>query len=150
MSCGALGILRGMARPSLYSSEYCDLVIALGAEGKSKAQMASAIGIHRETLNEWAKTYPEFSDAIARARDLAQTWWEDQAQRGIWSKEFNSATWSRSMAARFPDDYRENSKLDISNTDGSLSMSDAEKGAKIAAIMAAAQARKESDGSDLI
>lgn len=42
-----------------------------------------------------------------RAGLLAQLWWEDSGQEGMAKPGFNAAIWSRSMAARFPDEWRE-------------------------------------------
>jgi len=36
------------------------------------AGFAVKLGVHRDTLNEWAKTYEEFSDAIKRAKDCQE------------------------------------------------------------------------------
>lgn len=98
-------------RPTSYRKEHCETVVRLGKLGKSKAQMAAAIGVSRLTLDNWAQLHPEFLSAIAHARELAQAWWETQGQKGIWhtkdGKQINAQLWSRSMAARFPDEYRE-------------------------------------------
>jgi hypothetical protein len=103
-----------IGRPSKYDPEFCERVIALGREGKSKAQMAADLDISRDTLDQWIKIHPEFSDAIARARDAAMAWWEEQGAKGMWAgKGFNAQAWSRSMAARFPDDYREKTDLNV-------------------------------------
>lgn len=104
-------------RPSLYKPEYCDVVINLGKDGASMAAMAAEIGVDRGTLRDWTKTHEEFSIAIARARDLAQVWWEEEGKKGMWAgKAFNAQTWSRSMAARFPDDYTERANVNLSGT----------------------------------
>lgn len=147
-------ILR-MARPTEYRPEYCNTAIEQGKLGKSKAQIASVIGVSRNTLDNWAKEHPEFLSAIAHARDLALAWWEDQAQRGLWEtpegERLNPQLWSRSMAARFPEDYRENSRMELTGKDGGpLEISDTERAAKIAAILASAQTRKDEDASDLV
>ena len=111
-----------MGRPTTYRPEYCDLVLEMGAQGKSYAQMGAAIGVARKTIYEWADKYPEFGDAIARARELALAWWEDQGQQGMWDTpngvRLNPQLWSRSMAARFPDDYRESKKTEITGAGG--------------------------------
>lgn len=97
---------RGRGRPSGFKLEYCQAAISLGEEGKSKAQIARALGVSRQTLDNWADKEPEFLDALAHARDLALAWWEDQGQRGIWSgKEFNATAFGLQMKNRFPDDY---------------------------------------------
>lgn len=111
-----------MGRPTKYKPEFCDTVVELGALGKSKAQMAAAMGCSRMSIDEWCKEHKEFSDAIARARDLAMAWWEDQGQLGMWQspegERLNPQLWSRSMSARFPDDYRENNKVELTGANG--------------------------------
>jgi hypothetical protein len=109
-------------RPTDYRPEYCELAVELGAQGKSLAQIGAAMGVARVTLWEWAAKHPEFAKAIARARDLALAWWEEQAHLGMWESpegaRLNPQLWSRSMAARFPDDYRESKKTEITGADG--------------------------------
>jgi len=111
-----------MGRPTKYKPEFCDTVVELGALGKSKAQMAAALGCSRMSIDEWCNEHKEFSDAIARARDLAMAWWEDQGQLGMWQspegEKLNPQLWSRSMAARFPDDYRENKAVELTGKGG--------------------------------
>ena len=92
---------------------------------------------------------------MARARDLALAWWEDAGQTGMWQSpegvKLNPQLWSRSMAARFPDDYRENSKIDLSNTDGTLQLTEAARAARVAELLAIAQSRVDADDvSDLL
>lgn len=107
-------------RPTLYRPQFCDVVIKAGKLGKSKAQMASALDVSRGTLDDWAKANPEFADAIVRAREHAMAWWEEKGRTHLiekpMGKKINAQLWSRSMAARFPDDYRENSKVELSGT----------------------------------
>ncbi len=111
-------------RPSAYCPEFCDQVIQLGREGKSKAQIAAALDVARQTLDNWADGHPEFLDALTRARDYSQAWWEDKAQAGLDASGFNASLWSRSMAARFPDDYTERQKRELTGKDGSNLMPD--------------------------
>lgn len=94
-------------RPTAYKPEYCEAVIELGRAGKSKVQMAASFDVSKQTLLNWADTYPEFLDALTRATTLAQDWWETQGQIGLTADKFNGSVWSRSMAARFPEDWRE-------------------------------------------
>jgi hypothetical protein len=100
-------------RPSSYDPSYCDKVIEYGKAGKSITWMAATIGVTRQTFFNWADTHPEFLDALTRAKELAQLWWEDAGQMGMTSDKFNSSVWSRSMAARFPEDWREKTSTEV-------------------------------------
>jgi hypothetical protein len=105
-------------RPSAYDPAFCEEVIELGRRGKSRAYMAAVLGVHRETLINWEGAHPEFFDAMAHARALAQAWWEDAGQNGLAADKFNAQVYSRSMAARFPDDWREKQSHELSGKDG--------------------------------
>lgn len=111
-----------IGRPSGYDPAYCEMVLAWGAEGKSKAWMAAKLGVVRQTLENWAQEYPDFLDAITRSRDLAQAWWEDIGQDHILSKPgggtLNAGVYSRSMAARFPEDWREKTETALTGANG--------------------------------
>ena len=105
-------------RPSDYLPEYCEQVIELGKQGKSLTQMACALDVHRDTLYEWAKVHPAFSDALTRAKQWSQSWWEDKGQSGLETSGFNASLWSRSMAARFPADYTERKQTELTGSGG--------------------------------
>lgn len=109
-------------RPTLYDPSFCDVVIALGKQGKSKAQIAKHLDVARNTLDNWAVEHDEFLSALTRAQDFALCWWEDQAQSYMLEdkegQRLNASIWSRSMAARFPKDYRQEVKQEITGADG--------------------------------
>lgn len=108
-------------RPSDYMPEYCELVIELGKEGKSVAQMASYIGTSKQALMRWVEANEEFRTAMEIARSHAQSWWETIGQNNIISSPgatLNSGVYSRSMAARFPDDWRENKGVEVTGAGG--------------------------------
>ena len=107
-----------MARPTDYHEEHCQTVVRLGREGKSKAYMAAELGCSRQTLDNWTATHPEFLDAMTRAVALSQAWWEDAGQSGMTADKFNGSVWSRSMAARFPEDWRETSRQEQTGANG--------------------------------
>lgn len=94
-----------MGRPTDYLPEYCERVIELGTEGKSHAQIARSLDVARQTLYDWAKVHPEFLDAITRAKDLAQAWFEDKGQDGLTTPGFNASLWAKQVSCRFRDDY---------------------------------------------
>lgn len=107
-----------MGRPTDYEVAHCETVIALGREGKSKAYIAAELDVSRQTLENWCKAHPEFLDALTRAMTFAQAWWEDAGQKGMVADKFNASVWSRSMAARFPEDWREVRSNEVTGKDG--------------------------------
>lgn len=107
-----------MARPSAYDPAYCEQVIELGKQGMSVVEMAAHIGVGRTTLErDWPSAHPEFSQALTHARECSQAWWESMGRVNLLmppqSGSFNASVWSRSMAARFPNDWREKTEQKI-------------------------------------
>lgn len=98
-------------RPSDYEPAFCARIIELGEQGASVVEMAHDIGVTRQTLYNWRDNWEEFFDAFARATEASQVWWEKKGRDSLTTAGFQSAVWSRSMAARFPDDWREKSEL---------------------------------------
>lgn len=92
-------------RPTLYKPEYCELVIALGSEGYSRARMAARIGVSKQTLKVWETEHPEFFDALARATTLSQSWHEEIALKNYGSREFNTSLWSQMVKSMFREDH---------------------------------------------
>lgn len=105
-------------RPTKYDPKFCDHVIEWGSMGKSRAWMAAEMNVAKSTVQLWEKEHPEFSAAMERAMTLSQRWWEDKGQENIDAEKFQASMWSRSMAARFPDDWRETSRQEQSGVEG--------------------------------
>lgn len=124
-------------RPTDYRTEYCERVVELGREGKSHAQIAAELDVARQTLHNWAEAHPEFLDAITRARDLAQAWFEDKGQGGLEEPKFNAGLWDKQMRARFPKEYSERYILAGDPEAPLHGLSDEELDAKLAAKFAA-------------
>lgn len=99
-------------RPTDYKPEYCERVIELGRLGMSVVEMAADIGVARNTLEQlWPAANPEFLQALTHARECSQAWWESMGRTNLimppQTGQFQASVWSRSMAARFPKDWRE-------------------------------------------
>lgn len=111
----------GAGRPTEYYTALCEKVKSWGREGKSLAWMAANIGVSRECIYEWTRVHPEFSDAMKLAKLFAQAWWEDLGQANIVGapgSTLNASVYSRSMSARFPDDWRENKGVELTGANG--------------------------------
>lgn len=100
-------------RPTDYDPAFCERVIGLGKQGKSRAEIASALDCSRTTLAAWERQHPDFLNALKRANDESLAWWEGKARGGIaQGSKFNSALWAKSMSGRFPNEpYRERVQL---------------------------------------
>lgn len=110
-------------RPSKYDPEYCERVIEMGAQGYSVVEMAAEIGVARNTLEtEWPSQHEDFSQAFTQSRQLSQAWWEKQGRVNLVMPPgmgtFQASVWSRSMAARFPADWRENKGVEVTGANG--------------------------------
>ena len=114
--------LKPFGRPTLYDPAYCDQVRELGALGKSIEQISYKLGVSLRTLYVWKEAYPDFLHALEDAKAAEQNWWEEQAQAYLLEHKdgakLNASIWSRSMAARFPKKYRDNTKLELTGEGG--------------------------------
>jgi transposase len=104
-------------RPTDYDPAFCEDVIRLGRQGKSIEQIAYRLFVAVSTMYKWRDEHPEFSEALAAAKEYEQAYWEDLADSHIVETKdgprLNATIWSRSMAARFPKKYREQVKQEI-------------------------------------
>lgn len=110
-----------IGKPTRYDPEtMLAKVMDLGRFGKSKAQIARALGVSDKTLTAWTDKHPEFAEAMQAARTLAMAWWEDQGQIGVFlgSKEFNTAAWHTQVKARFPAEYRDVTAHEVTGRNG--------------------------------
>lgn len=57
-------------RPTPYKPEYADMArVACREGGFTMPSLAKLFKVHRDTIYEWKKKYPKFSDAITKGRD---------------------------------------------------------------------------------
>ena len=113
-------------RPSLYDPAYCEKVIALGAKGKSEVGIAVALGVPRSTLQSWASQHDGFRQALTRAKEASQDFWEEQALSGCVGNQegqINPAVWKHTVMCRFREDYNPPSRVetDHRSSDGTMS-----------------------------
>jgi len=56
-------------RPTKYQEKLCCQIARLGVRaGLTELQIAREIGVSEDTINEWKKVHPEFSEALKSAR----------------------------------------------------------------------------------
>lgn len=103
---------KSRGRPTKFKDEMCDQLVEVMAEGASKTAVAAHLGIHKDTLYEWANPDSEyfkqnFSDALKEGMVKAQLWWEnllrDAASGG--NKDANATLIIFTMKNQFRDDW---------------------------------------------
>ena len=66
------GEKKKMGRPSLYKPDFHPKKAAeLCLMGKTNPEIAQSLGVNMDTLQQWRKQYPDFSDAIKGSKDQA-------------------------------------------------------------------------------
>jgi len=58
-------------RPTKYSEEILEQVTSYCLLGATDLQLADFIGVHVDTIYEWKKVYPAFSEAIRAGKEFA-------------------------------------------------------------------------------
>jgi hypothetical protein len=89
-------------QPTKYDSKYCDELIKHMESGLSFESFAGVISVHRDTLYEWAKTHPQFSDAMQIGRSKSLLWWDKIGVAGTVGKikNFNFNSYRFNMATK--------------------------------------------------
>jgi hypothetical protein len=110
-----------VGRPTKYDPAFCDKARELGAMGYSKEMISAELNVGWNTLNLWADNHPDFMAALEEAKTLEMVFFEKLALMHLVERpqgdRLNTGLWSRSMAARFPKKYRENSKMEVVGKD---------------------------------
>jgi len=106
---------------SKYQPEWMiDKIIEVGRYGGSITQVAVSIGVTRDTLWRWSKTYEEVSDALKIAGLLSQAWWEENGRIATFGgfEGFNSTSYIFQMKNRFPEFWRDVKQNEITGAYG--------------------------------
>jgi hypothetical protein len=110
-----------IGRPTKYDPTFCEIAIELGRKGKSRESIAANLGIGWTTLNVWMESHPEFRDALDDAKVLEMDYWEELGSQHIvevpGGPKLNTGVWNKSMSARFPHKWRDNSKMEVVGKD---------------------------------
>lgn len=90
-------------QPTRYKPEYCAQLIAHMSSGLSFETFAAVIKVNQDTIHEWAKVHPEFSEAKKEAWSQNMLFWERVGMTGMAGKiqGFNAAVYIFNMKNRF-------------------------------------------------
>lgn len=75
---------------SKYKPEYDEQIIELVKRPMNLYLVAAEWGVCRDTLNEWTKVHPSFSDAYARAKTIRAGLLLERVEIGMSDREFNA------------------------------------------------------------
>lgn len=62
---------RSVGRPTKYKPEYCDLAYKFCLLGATDKRLAELFEVNEDSIHEWKKIYPEFSESICNGREIA-------------------------------------------------------------------------------
>lgn len=138
-------------QPTKYKPEYCQQLIAHMAKGFSFESFAADCRVSFETLYEWARVHPEFSEAKKQGKSLELKMWESMATAGSAGKikNFNSTAMIFSMKNKFPKLYRDQIKLDATiEIEGLAVLSEEDKISLIQKVLENKLKKANKDSSD--
>ena len=103
-------------RPTSYDESYCEQLIEHCSEGLSFESFAGEIRVSRDTLYEWRKVHPEFSDAAKIAKECCRNFWENKGRDGTIGdlEKFNSGSWQFIMKNFFREEWSDTFKNELS------------------------------------
>lgn len=70
-------------RPTKYHPSFCDRVVEHMSQGLSLESFAAVISCNPDSLYEWQKKHPHFSEACKKGKAAALRFWEEVGKAGI-------------------------------------------------------------------
>ena len=96
-----------LGRPSKYTEEACTKVFDHLASGGSLVAAAGKAGVHKDTLFEWCKVHPTFSDLIKEGKALGVEIWEQRLVTQADTNPGNTAAIIFAMKNIYRDDWHD-------------------------------------------
>lgn len=78
-----------------YKKEYCEEIVNLRAQGITIHEVAFKWGIHRSSLFNWCKRYPEFKEAYQRAEEGFLGWVAEIGRANFHNYKFNDRIYNK-------------------------------------------------------
>lgn len=115
---------RKQGQPTKYKPEYCQMLKDHMGSGLSYISFAAVIKVNVDTLYEWEKDQPIFSETKKEAFNLNRLFWEKAGVDGLWDqkeydekgrvssqKSINSTLYIFNMKNRFPKEWRDRTEV---------------------------------------
>lgn len=77
-------------RPTKYKKAYDAKIVEFMGKGKSLTQFAASISVCKDTVYQWLKVHPSFSDAFKLAKTKCEARWQDKLEDFMLDTKCNS------------------------------------------------------------
>jgi len=107
---------RGHRAEDRFPSNWKEIMINLGKEGKNNSAIYIALNIHMDTHYEIMKRNEEYRLAYEEYLKECENWWYERAREAIMegkSKMFNQHLWTTIMKNKFKREWRDETQLDV-------------------------------------
>lgn len=111
-------------RPTKYEPEFPEMLVDHMAQGYSFESFGAIADCCADSLYEWKKVHPNFSDAHKKGKLLRLRFYEELGLDGVKGEreKFNAAAWIFTMKAQFNQfGWKEKKEIDA-NVNGNLNM----------------------------
>lgn len=88
-------------RPTKYKPDFCKQIVSLMADGLSIEEVAYKFDVHVDTLYEWEKRHPEFSEAKKKGVNASYVWWLRSGRVNLENTKFSATLFYMNMKNRF-------------------------------------------------
>jgi hypothetical protein len=100
-------------RKTKYTPETVDRIIQAIRLGATYQHAAAYGGISFETLNEWRKRKPEFSEQLNKAEGDGVMVWLAKIEKAASDGNWQAAAWK--LERRYPDQYGKQARIEVSD-----------------------------------
>jgi hypothetical protein len=100
-------------------SNWKEIMILLGQEGGSRAEVQCALGMNETTWYRFLDEYEEFSQTEKERKTLSEAWWNHRGREMVNGSKGDSTVWIFNMKNRFG--WKD--RIDVDNRSSDRSMS---------------------------
>lgn len=105
-----------MGRPSKYEDVFCDVAEVTLSQGYSLAVLAGEIGVCLDTVIEWQKIHPAFSESVKVGRAKGARIWEDRLAKIADEGGGNATAAIFALKNRMPSEWRDKTEQEHSGS----------------------------------
>ncbi len=115
-----------IGRPTKYDHSFCEMLIEHMKQGYSFGSFGALVDSCEDTVYEWAKVHPAFSEAKKIGLAKSMIWWEKQGMQGLWEEhgkdaltmKLNTTAWIFNMKNKHG--WRDKHDVDVKHEDTQL------------------------------